>query len=149
MSRPKDLPTPSTARARGDWQGMNWIRQEKRLAIYLRDGCACVWCGSTVEQGVQLTLDHVVPVSKGGDNDEKNLVTACKRCNDSRGNRGAVEFSRVVAAYLDNGVLAKRIAQHVMSCMYRELAPYLVEAKALVARRGTAFAVLQRLGSRS
>lgn len=131
------------ARARGNWQGMNWIRQEKRLAIYLRDGCACVWCGATIEDGAQLTLDHVVPHSKGGDNSERNLVTACKRCNDSRGARGATKFAEVVAAYLDNGILAKRISQHVMTCMYRDLAPHLEEAKRLIARRGTAFAVLQ------
>jgi 5-methylcytosine-specific restriction endonuclease McrA len=77
------------ARARGDWQGMNWIRQEKRLAIYLRDGCACVWCGAKVEEGAQLTLDHVRCHSAGGSNAASNLVTACKRCNDSRGARSA------------------------------------------------------------
>lgn len=32
-----------------NWQGMNWIRQEKRYAIYLRDGLACVWCKATIE----------------------------------------------------------------------------------------------------
>lgn len=32
-------------------QGMNWIRKDKRLAIYMRDGMACVYCG--------LTLDHL------------------------------------------------------------------------------------------
>jgi hypothetical protein len=50
-------------------QGMNWIRQEKRLAIYLRDGLACCWCGFTVEDGVRFTLDHIVPRQMGGGND--------------------------------------------------------------------------------
>ncbi|KKK72946.1 hypothetical protein LCGC14_2898780, partial [marine sediment metagenome] len=35
-------------------QGMNWIRPEKRLAIYLRDGLACCYCGATVEDGTKL-----------------------------------------------------------------------------------------------
>lgn len=131
-----------TARADGNWQGMNWIRQEKRLAIYLRDGCACAWCGAKVEDGTQLTLDHLVPHCKGGSNDETNLVTACKHCNDSRGARGVTKFSEVVAAYVNHGVLAKRILQHVKSCARRDLKPFLVEAKALVALRGSAFAVL-------
>lgn len=137
------------ARARGDWQGMNWIRQEKRLAIYLRDGCACAWCGAKVEAGTQLTLDHVVPHSKGGSNDASNLVTACKPCNDSRGARNATKFSEVVAAYVDHGVLAHRILQHVKNCTRRDLKPFLANAKALIALRGSAFAVLDLHRSKS
>jgi len=38
-------------------QGMNWIRKEKRLAIYLRDGLACGYCGQSIEDGAKLTLD--------------------------------------------------------------------------------------------
>jgi len=46
------------------WQGMNWIRREKRVAIYLRDGCACAYCGATLEDGTQLTLDYLRPRRK-------------------------------------------------------------------------------------
>ena len=48
-----------------------------RSSIYLRDGNACVYCGSTKK----LTLDHVIPKSKGGLNTWKNLVTCCSPCN--------------------------------------------------------------------
>lgn len=41
---------------KADWQGMNWIRQDKRLAIYLRDGLACVWCG---ERSVEVFAEAV------------------------------------------------------------------------------------------
>src|SRR5438128_11454104 len=34
-------------------QGMNWIRPEKRLALYLRDGLACCYCGEAVEDGAK------------------------------------------------------------------------------------------------
>lgn len=45
---------------RRKWHGGKWIRVERRLGIYLRDGLACVWCGASVEQdGVQLSLDHL------------------------------------------------------------------------------------------
>jgi hypothetical protein len=130
------------ARARGDWQGMNWIRQEKRLAIYLRDGCACVWCGAKVEEGAQLTLDHLRCHSAGGSNAASNLVTACKRCNDSRGARTVREFAKVVAAYVNHGVLARRILQHVQTRSKLGIEKFLDEAKRLIARRGSAFAVL-------
>lgn len=122
---------------------MNWIRQEKRLAIYLRDGCACVWCGFSVEDGAQLTLDHVKPHSKGGGNHESNLVTACKRCNDSRGNRSVAKFCDAIAAYLNHGVDPAFILVHVKNCARRALVPHLIESKKLIERRGSAFQVLQ------
>lgn len=136
----------SNARANGVWQGMNWIRQEKRLAIYLRDGCACAWCGATVEQGAKLTLDHVVVHSKTGNNDATNLVTACHRCNTSRGTRRAAKFAVSVAAYLNHGIAADAILSHVRRCAARSLKAHKIEAKALIARRGSAFAALTEKG---
>lgn len=130
------------SRAKGIWQGMNWIRQEKRLAIYLRDGLACVWCGATVEGGAVLSLDHLKPHSKGGSNGEQNLVTACKRCNDSRGARSIVKFAAVVAEYLNHGVKAEAILANIRKTIRRPLS--ILHAKSLIERRGSAFAVLQK-----
>lgn len=132
-----------TKRAKG-WQGMNWIRQEKRLAIYLRDGLACVYCGASVETGVQLTLDHLKPHSKAGDNHETNLVTCCHRCNSSRGNRAVRAFCRAVAGYINHGSTAAEIELHVRKCARRSLKQAKQEAKALISRRGTAAKVLAR-----
>src|SRR3990167_5056259 len=101
------------AGGRGDWQGMNWIRQEKRLAIYLRDGLACVWCGIAVEDGYGLTLDHLTPHSRGGSNQATNLVTSCHRCNSSRGSRSINKFAVAVAEYLDHDADPAKIAAHV------------------------------------
>lgn len=137
--------TTSDARSNGNWQGMNWIRQEKRLAIYLRDGLACAWCGHSVECGASLSLDHVLPHSKGGSNHESNLVTCCERCNKSRGNRSAAAFSRAVAGYVNHGVSANEILGHVRACTRRTLADAKVEAKKLIARRGSAARVLASL----
>lgn len=131
------------ARAKGNWQGMNWITQHRRLAIYLRDGCACVWCGQSVEQGAKLTLDHVVGHAKKQDNSETNLVTACHRCNTSRGTRTVNKFAVAVAEYLNHGVKAEELIKHVRNCAARSIKLYLVEAKELVARRGSALAALQ------
>lgn len=79
-------------------QGMNWIRQEKRLAIYIRDGLACAYCGATIED-TKMTLDHIIPYSMGGSNDQTNLVTCCHKCNSSRGARELREFIDSVSAY--------------------------------------------------
>jgi 5-methylcytosine-specific restriction protein A len=66
-----------------------WIRAEKRLAIYLRDGFRCLACGDDLseEDPWQVTLDHVIPVRDGGSNEPSNLFTCCRSCNSSRQTR--------------------------------------------------------------
>ena len=123
------------------WNGMNWIRQEKRLAIYLRDGLCCCYCGEGIESGAQLTLDHVKPHSHGGSNGAGNLVTACHRCNSARQDRPVAEFAAGVASYL--GVDAEAIVKHVRNVRRRVLP--VDEAKAMIARRGSAARVLETL----
>lgn len=54
-----------------------------RTRIYKRDGHKCVYCGSTKN----LTLDHVMPKSRGGSNEWTNLVTSCFKCNLRKSNR--------------------------------------------------------------
>ena len=49
----------------------------RRRDIYIRDGYQCLRCGSKE----QLTIDHIVPVVKGGTNDFDNLQTLCRSCN--------------------------------------------------------------------
>jgi hypothetical protein len=77
----------------GKWQGAKWCWPATRLAIYLRDGLACVWCSWSVEDGASLTLDHLTPHCRGGSNAPTNLVTACKRCNDTRGAASAAAWA--------------------------------------------------------
>lgn len=52
-----------------------------RKAVYDRDGWRCLKCGACK----QLTLDHVLPKSKGGSNAFDNLQTLCKPCNEQKG----------------------------------------------------------------
>jgi len=120
---------------------MNWVRQSTRLAIYLRDGMACAWCGASVEDGTQLTLDHVVPHHHGGANSVTNLVTACKRCNSARGTRSVPAFSAAVAGYLDHDVAPAAIAAHVRTTARRVLPR--AEARDLIARRGSVAAAMK------
>ena len=81
--------------------GGKWIRQEKRLAIYLRDGLACVWCRRAVEDDldISLTLDHLVPTSRKGSNDPANLVTACRSCNSRRQQMPMTQFASYLADF--------------------------------------------------
>jgi hypothetical protein len=52
-----------------------------RQNIFRRDGHTCQYCGTHKD----LTLDHLVPRSKGGKSTWNNLVTACRRCNARKG----------------------------------------------------------------
>ena len=128
----------SDARANGEWQGMIWIRQEKRLAIYLRDGMACAYCGEGIEHGAKLTLDHITPHSQGGSNSESNLVTACHRCNSLRRDRSVDEFAASVAGYIDHGITADAILTHIAACTARDLKPFKKLAVEQRALRGAA-----------
>ena len=52
-----------------------------RQNVFRRDNHECQYCGTNRD----LTLDHLVPRSKGGTSSWKNLVTACKHCNAKKG----------------------------------------------------------------
>lgn len=57
-----------------------------RNNIFERDDHTCQYCGCRPSSG-KLTLDHVVPRSRGGRSTWRNLVAACIDCNDRKGNR--------------------------------------------------------------
>lgn len=55
-----------------------------RKNILRRDGHRCQFCG---RGDVPLTVDHIVPVSRGGEDSWDNLVAACVKCNNRKGDR--------------------------------------------------------------
>lgn len=59
------------------YKGVNLTRQN----VFKRDNFECQYCGKKKD----LTLDHVIPSSKGGTHSWNNLVTACKKCNAKKG----------------------------------------------------------------
>jgi len=61
-------------------------RALSRKNILLRDRNTCQYCG-TVLPSSELTLDHVVPRSRGGTSTWENLVTCCHPCNRRKGNQ--------------------------------------------------------------
>jgi len=81
-----------------------------RTRIYKRDNHECAYCGSKK----QLTLDHIIPKSRGGGNDWNNLVTCCFKCNLKKANKTPEEAKMVlkVKPYAptlisENGLLKK------------------------------------------
>jgi hypothetical protein len=63
---------------------------ENRLRVFERDGYLCYRCGTHLTR-FSATLDHIQPVSKGGDHSFANLVTSCLHCNSRRRNKPVME----------------------------------------------------------
>lgn len=59
-----------------------------RYRIMERDGFQCVVCGAQTK----LTMDHIVPQSAGGGNEDDNLQTLCRPCNTSKGKKPMAEW---------------------------------------------------------
>jgi len=65
-----------------------------RENVFKRDNYECVYCGDDNKKS--LTLDHVIPQSKGGPNTWDNLVTACKRCNGEKSDLTLEEYGKSI-----------------------------------------------------
>ena len=62
-----------------------------REEIFARDDWRCVYCGEQFTSAA-LTVDHVQPQVRGGDNSGGNVVTACATCNLRKGHRRLADF---------------------------------------------------------
>lgn len=68
---------------------LNYVRYRakglkvNRARVFRRDDAQCAYCGSRKN----LTLDHIIPKSKGGQNTWSNLVTCCMKCNLKKADR--------------------------------------------------------------
>ena len=57
-----------------------------KYRLFARDRHVCAYCGSHCPES-DLTVEHIVPVSRGGRHEWTNVVTACRSCNTRKGNR--------------------------------------------------------------
>ncbi|HYW07940.1 MAG TPA: HNH endonuclease signature motif containing protein [Longimicrobium sp.] len=80
-----------------------------RERIFARDEYRCVYCGELFAPEA-LSLDHVQPRMRGGDNSEGNLVTACKADNTRKGSAPAWAFLAELPVERANFL---RFAKHV------------------------------------
>jgi hypothetical protein len=76
-------------------QQRRWVRDYEapltNRALFARDGYLCLYCGCSFRPGA-LTRDHVVPLSRGGNNTWSNVVSACRNCNHRKNNRMSAEW---------------------------------------------------------
>jgi len=78
--------THEEAIGRRDMSRTRWARK----VLIVKHGGRCYLCGEAVELGDEAspryaTLDHVIPLSKGGADNISNLALACRKCNQDKG----------------------------------------------------------------
>ena len=64
-----------------------------RQNAFIRDNFQCQYCLKTLPKK-DLTIDHIIPLSKGGGNTWENVTTACHPCNNSKGSKSLAEFKK-------------------------------------------------------
>jgi len=73
---------------RGSIPSRAW-RQTPALSnpkLFARDCCVCAYCGHRFHTD-DLTREHIIPTSRGGEDGWMNCITACRPCNGRKGNR--------------------------------------------------------------
>lgn len=81
MAAIKGLPSAFREYVRFERQIRSREWAEIRSRIFQRDDYTCRYCSA---RGGRLECDHVVPVARGGSDDDSNLATACRKCNRSK-----------------------------------------------------------------
>jgi 5-methylcytosine-specific restriction endonuclease McrA len=99
-----------------------WIRNDARLAIYLRDRFTCLICGSDLHDADprDVTLDHAKAKADGGSNAPSNVYTCCRSCNCSRQDKPLSRFAGPEAT------------KHIRRNLKRDLRPFRKLAKAIL-----------------
>ena len=85
------------------------ISEKIRYQVFSRDAFRCKACGHGADDGVNLTVDHVIPVDWGGTNDMSNLLTLCDECN--RGKKAWVDNtpSEIMKEVMSKSTVEQRI----------------------------------------
>ena len=84
------FPIPAVIRVPGWLHKLPQVVPPTRRNVLLRDGFQCRYCGWE-GTSAQLTIDHVVPRSRGGRTSWDNVVAACAPCNRKKGDRTPLE----------------------------------------------------------
>jgi DNA-directed RNA polymerase specialized sigma24 family protein len=78
------------------------LSPEIRARIFARDGYRCRRC----RKRARLTIDHIIPRTKGGTDDDENLRVFCLSCNAAKGDRDDPRFSLVLGAQAEAAIAA-------------------------------------------
>lgn len=95
------------------------ITKKLRFEIFKRDSFTCQYCGQMAPD-VVLEVDHIIPVSQGGENEILNLVTSCFDCNRGKGGRKLSEKSEILKQQKQLKEMSEKREQMKMLLAWRE-----------------------------
>jgi len=75
--------------------GRHKVPDDIRYEVYLRDDYTCQYCGSKPDPS-DLTIDHLVPLSRGGLDEVVNYVTCCRQCNQRKSDIPLEQFAQSI-----------------------------------------------------
>jgi 5-methylcytosine-specific restriction endonuclease McrA len=84
-----ETPVPAVMMLRTFLQRKAAVRFSKSN-VYLRDQYRCLYCETEINNQTG-TMDHVIPLSRGGKTNWENIVTACAPCNSRKGNQTVIK----------------------------------------------------------
>jgi 5-methylcytosine-specific restriction endonuclease McrA len=122
-----DFPMPSVIRLRQYVRvPYNEVPLTRRNLLH-RDGSTCQYCGCS---GELMTLDHVIPRSRGGKDVWENVVIACGRCNTKKGNRTPKEAGMPLAKppHRPHSSLFYEVSRHLKTGTHQEWRKYVIGA---------------------
>lgn len=76
-------------------QAISNVTLEEVNKLIEKSGNICSWCGKDIPKG-QMHLDHVYPLSKGGEHTIQNLVVSCASCNHRKSDKDPSEFIEIL-----------------------------------------------------
>ena len=95
------------------------ISKKTRFEVFKRDKFTCQYCGASAPD-VILEIDHIKPVSKGGNNGIMNLITSCKDCNRGKRDKELSDDSAVKVQKQRLDEIQERRNQLEMMLKWRE-----------------------------
>lgn len=95
------------------------ISKRIRFEVFKRDKFTCQYCGESAPK-VVLNIDHIHPVSKGGDNNILNLVTACFDCNSGKKDKVLSDDSAISRQKAQLDIIQEKRAQITMMAQWQK-----------------------------
>jgi len=95
----------------------NWSENRVDIKNFKKDSDKiCYYCGKLITKKEELTVDHVVPLSKGGENAADNYVISCKPCNSEKANLNPeryAEFLNISSTMTENSSVVESVEKAI------------------------------------
>jgi hypothetical protein len=106
------------------------ISKKVRFEIFKRDSFICQYCGGKPPK-IPLEIDHIIAVSKGGENDDFNLITSCFDCNRGKSNKDLNVLPEKTIEKLERMKIAQQQYKEIKKCIENEKKIYESQIKAV------------------